>query len=267
MDGWASNNKEPEYTAIALDLASATKAFEKVKNILTLIRGVLGVPLVYVIRHLLIPENEDRDPAFREDDSKFTSHDNETTVCTAILTNEADYDLTYDELKVQGPFVPTFLTDSKKILSILHALFSTSGAWQHVKKFTATQNGRQVYRTLHSHFFGADKINTMYNDILTSLKAMYYNGDRKNFTSDKYCTAHVEQHNRHASLADYNVTPLKESMKIHHFEKGIRDPTLEFARNAILVNRANFPDFDSVMQLYMTSKRGQKSADTAQKKT
>jgi hypothetical protein len=176
---------------------------------------------------------------------------------TAILTDEADYDLTYDELKVQGPYVPTFLTDSKKILSILHALFSTTGAWQHVKKFTATQIGRQVYRTLHSHFFGADTINTMYNNILTSLKAMYYNSDRKNFTSDKYCTAHVEQHNRHTSLADYNVTPLKESMRIHHFEKGIRDPTLEFTRNAILVNRANFPNFDSVMKLYVTSKRGQ----------
>jgi len=126
---------------------------------------------------------------------------------TAILTNEADYDLTYDELKVQGPYVPTFLTDSKKILSILHALFSTTGAWQHVKKFTATQIGRQVYHTLHSHFFGADKITTMYNEILTTLEAMYYSCDLKNFTFDKYCTAHVEQHNRHASLADYNVPP------------------------------------------------------------
>ncbi len=34
-DGWAANNKEPEYTVIALDLASAAKAFEKVKTILT----------------------------------------------------------------------------------------------------------------------------------------------------------------------------------------------------------------------------------------
>ena len=48
-DGWAANNKEPEYTAIALDLASAAKAFEKVKTLLTRIRGVLGVLLVYVI--------------------------------------------------------------------------------------------------------------------------------------------------------------------------------------------------------------------------
>ena len=55
-DGWDTNNKEPEYTAIALDINSATKAFEKVKTILTRIREVLGVPLVYVIRHVLTPD-------------------------------------------------------------------------------------------------------------------------------------------------------------------------------------------------------------------
>jgi hypothetical protein len=48
-DGWAANNKEPEYTVIALDLTSAPKAFKKVKTLLTRVRGVLGVPLVYVI--------------------------------------------------------------------------------------------------------------------------------------------------------------------------------------------------------------------------
>ena len=51
-------------------------------------------------------------------------------------------------------------------------------------------------------------------------------------------------------------------MKIHYFEEGIKDPTLDAARNAILVNRSQFPDFNSVMQLYVTSKRTQKSEAT-----
>jgi hypothetical protein len=55
-----------------------------VKTILTRIQGVLGVPLVYVIRHLLIPKEEDDDLAFGDDDTiirkkpKYTSHDHET---------------------------------------------------------------------------------------------------------------------------------------------------------------------------------------------
>jgi hypothetical protein len=103
----------------------------------------------------------------------------------------------------------------KKVWAILHALFSTSSVWQHVKKFTVTQDGRQVYRTLHSHFFGADKVNTMVNDILLSLKLKIYQGDCKNWNFDKYYLAHVAEHNRHSSLLEYNIAPLEESMKIH----------------------------------------------------
>jgi len=226
-DGWAANNKEPEYTAIPLDLASAAKAFEKVKTILTRIRGVLGVPLVYVIRHLIIPEQSDQDPAFGDEDdpSQYTSHDHETISRCPILAENCNYNLEYDELEIQGPFVPTFLTDSKKVWAILHALFSTSSVWQHVKKFTLTQNGRQVYRTLHSHFFGKDKVDAMCNNIISSLKTKIYQGDRKNFNFDKYCLAHVAEHNRYSSLVEYGVTPLKESMKIFYFEDGIKDPS------------------------------------------
>ena len=199
-DGWAVNNKEPNYTAMTLDLASAAEAFEKVKTILTRIRGVLGVPLVYVIRHQPVPEVEERDPEFGGEDDPvtgecmYTSHDHEMITRCPIIANNADWDLEWEELEAQGPFVPSFLTDSKKVWAILHALFSTSSVWQHVKKFTTAQDGRQVYGTLHSHFFGKDKVNTMVNDILLSLKSKIYQGDRKNFNFDKYCLAHVAEH-------------------------------------------------------------------------
>jgi hypothetical protein len=242
-DSWAANNKEPEYTAIALDLTSAAKAFEKVKTILTRIRGVLGFPLIYVIRHQLVPEYEKDDFAFGDNGNangtpSYTSHDQEMISRCPILTDACDFTRFLDELEAHGPFVPTFLTDTKKVWAILHALFSTSNVWQHVKKFTTTQDGRQVYRTLHSHFFGTDKVNTMVNDVLSSLKLKIYQGDRKNWNFDKYCLVHVAEHNRHTSLLEYGIAPLEKSMKIHYFEEGIKDPTLDAARNAILVNFA-----------------------------
>jgi len=225
---------------------------------------MLGVPLVYVIRHLLIPEESERDPAFGDEDdptygaSQYTSHDHKTITRCPILAEKCNYNLEYDELEIQGPFVPTFLTDSKKVWAILHALFSTSSVWQHVKKFTVTQNRRQVYRTLHSHFFGKDKVNTMRNEIISSLKTKIYQGDCRNFNFDKYCLAHVAEHNRYASLEEYGVTPLEESMKILYTEDGIKDPTLDAAWNAILVDRTWFQDFESMMNMYVTSKRSQK---------
>ena len=96
-----------------------------------------------------MPDEPKNDPTFGEDEtiagkSQYTSHDHETITCCLILTEDCNYDLEFDELELQGPFVPTFLTDSKKVWAILHALFLTSSVWQHMKKFTVTQDGRQV---------------------------------------------------------------------------------------------------------------------------
>jgi hypothetical protein len=33
-DNWAADNKEPEFTSLTLDTATATKVFDKVKSIL-----------------------------------------------------------------------------------------------------------------------------------------------------------------------------------------------------------------------------------------
>jgi hypothetical protein len=42
-----------------------------------------------------------------------------------------------ENLKAYGLFVPTFLTDTKKVWSILLACFVLSSVWQHVKKFAS----------------------------------------------------------------------------------------------------------------------------------
>jgi hypothetical protein len=68
---------------------------------------------------------------------------------------------------------------------------------------------------------------------------------------DKYCTAHVDQHNCHAALAKWNVVPLEESMKIHYFKDGISDPSLAVFKTTILVDCTRFEDFESVMRVYV----------------
>jgi hypothetical protein len=89
-DNWDADNKEPEYTSLTLDTATATKVFDKVKTILGQVRGVTGMPLVYVIRVALIPEEEKDDPPFGDKDTKYTSIDMETIAHAPILSDEAD---------------------------------------------------------------------------------------------------------------------------------------------------------------------------------
>jgi hypothetical protein len=201
-DNWASDDKEPEYTPLTLDTATATKVFDKVKSILAQVCGVTGMPLVHVIRVVLIPEDKRNDPPFGEEDTNYTSVDMEMMARAPILSDNADFDEEFETLEAHGLSVPTFLTNTKKVRSILLACFGLSSAWQHVMKFAAQQNGRQAWRTLHDHFFGGDKVSTMVSEILLTLKSLHYSGDCKNFTFDKYCTAHVDQHNRHAALSE-----------------------------------------------------------------
>jgi hypothetical protein len=63
-DQWAAACTEPKYPLLTLDTSTATKAFDKVRTISGQTRGVTGVPLLYVIRVALVPEDDDNDPAF-----------------------------------------------------------------------------------------------------------------------------------------------------------------------------------------------------------
>jgi hypothetical protein len=92
-----------------------------------------------------------------------------------------------------------------------------------------------------------------------TLKSLHYSDDQRNFTFDKYCTAHVDQHNRHATLAKWNVKPLEETMKIHYFVGGITDPSFASVKSTILVDHQKFQDFDTVMRLYVNYKCSQKA--------
>jgi hypothetical protein len=211
------------------------------------------------MRILIIPEDKKDDPPFGEEDTKYTSVDMETTARTPILSDDANYKQDYDALKAHGQFVPSFLTDTEKIWSILLACFGFSSTWQHVKKLAAQQNGRHAWRTLHNHFFGRDKVNTMVSDILLALKSLHYSGDGKNLIFDMYCIAHVEQHNRHAALSKYGVAPLEKTIKIHSFEDGISDSSFSSVKSRILVDHQKFQEFDTVMRLYVNYKRMQKA--------
>jgi hypothetical protein len=194
-DEWRLGNKEPDYPAQTLDMALATKTFNKARTLLSRLRGETGIPLSYVIRGILKVKDAVDDPGFRATDSTYTSINSEVIMRAPILSSDTDSSDNDKKLKTVGPFHLSFLTDAKKVWVILHAQYATATAWQHIKKYLTTQNGRQVWRTLHTFFFGGDRINTMHSDIISTLTTLFYSGDRKNYNFDKYCTAHVEQHN------------------------------------------------------------------------
>jgi len=67
-------------------------------------------------------------------------------------------------------------------------------------------------------------------------------------------TLHVEQHNLHADLTEYGVSPIDESLKILWFQNGIKCPALDAAKASINANKANFTRYDTVKDTYVEFK-------------
>jgi hypothetical protein len=141
------------------------------------------------------------------------------------------------------------------VYNILHSCWGKSSWWHHVKKFSKTKNGRQVYQTLHTLLLGGQQVALTGNAICTKLQSFRYEGDHKSFNFNKYVNLHVEQHSHHADLQEYGVAPLAESLKTLWFQDEIRDPYLNAVKVSINANRAKFTDFDSVKDASIEFKR------------
>jgi hypothetical protein len=131
-----------------------------------------------------------------------------------------------ETLESDRPFEPSFLANMVMVYNNLHACWGKLSWWSHVKKFSKTKNGRQVYWTLHTLLLGEQQVVLTRNAIVTRLQSFRYEGDHKNFNFDKYVNLHVEQHNQHADLQEYGVAPLAENLKTLWFQDGIRTPPL-----------------------------------------
>jgi len=259
------DSKPPETPAMTLDPHSAAKAFSDMLIILGKMRGIAGHPLSYVPPpSLKVPYDTDMDdetedpPPFGQPGSPYVSINNELCRRAPILLidlSHTELSQSLETLESDGPFEPSFLANMVMVYNVLHACWGKSSWWSHVKKFSKTKNGRQVYRTLHTLLLGGQQVVSTGNAIVTRLQSFRYEGDRKNFNFDKYVNLHVEQHNQHADLQEYRVVPLAENLKTLWFQDGIRDPSLNAVKASINANRANFTDFDSVKDAYVEFKR------------
>jgi hypothetical protein len=113
-DKWRLGNKEPDYPAQTLNLASAAKTFNKTRTILTHERGLTGLTLSHVIQNILYPPPEVDDPAFGKPELVYSSIDLELISRAPILHPDADADDNKEELETKGPFAITFLMDAKR---------------------------------------------------------------------------------------------------------------------------------------------------------
>jgi hypothetical protein len=98
--------------------------------------------------------------------------------------------------------------------------------------------GQEWPTSLATALLGGDRIISTGSTIVAKLQTFSYDGDRKNFNFDKYVTLHIEQHNLHADLTKYGVTPLDKSFTILWFQNGIKCSALDAVKASINANKA-----------------------------
>jgi hypothetical protein len=209
------DTKQPKTQAMTLDPQSAAKAFTNMLILLGKMRGIAGHPFSYVPRSNLKGPNDanignetEAPPPFGQQVSPYFSIDDELCPRAPILrTDLTQFQLTasLETLESDRPFEPSFLANVVMVYNVLHACWGKSSWWSHVKKFSKTKNGQQVYWTCLTHsspWWATCCVNR--SAIVTKLQSLRYEGDRKNFNFDKYVNLHVEQHNQHADLQEYS---------------------------------------------------------------
>jgi hypothetical protein len=217
------DTKLSETPAVNLEPHLAAKTFNDMLILLVKIRGIAGHPLSYIPHpNLKGPNDADPDdetenpPPFGQPSSPYVSIDNELCHRVPILLTDLTHfqlSASLETLESDRPFEPSFLANMVMVFNVLHACWVKLSWWHHVKKFSKTKNGQHVYRTLHTIFPSRQHVVSTGSAIVTKLQSFRYEGDHKNFNFDKYMNLHVEQHNHHADLQEYGITPLAESLK------------------------------------------------------
>ena len=115
--------------------------------------------------------------------------------------------------------------------------------------------------TLHTLLLGGDQLVASGSAIMTKLQSLCYDGERRGFTFDKYCSLHVQGHVDHDDLQQYGVMPLPEALKILWFQNGIKDTTLDAVRASINASPGNFTTYTAVQDAYVNFRLQQKQND------
>ncbi len=224
----------------------AAKVFELVREHLGRYRGISGVPLSYVVREQPFPPFGP-DPMFTSTPrSRYESFDAEMIRRAPIYLNP--------DMGETGPLHPTFVADMTTVWEVLHDLFSAQPIWVHVKgkKLASSRNGRACFMELHRHILGHGNTHTMGLAIMDKLNATKFDGPTKNWTFDKYVSAHVDLHNQAEQLVSHGFEAISGHVKVNLFTRNISERAgFGPVAMSVIADSTLQGDFDRVKQLYV----------------
>jgi hypothetical protein len=201
-------------------VAQIRATIEELDHYFERILGANGAPLAYVTRRTVAPE--DWNQVF-------------------------DFDIR--EMIARAPHTPPFYSkDNAEVWSVIrHVLYDTEG-WSWISQFERARNGRAAYLAIKEHYLGSSNRSRIKMMADKALENTYYEGDKKSFTFEKYCSIHKMAHK---DLADYGE-PVSEDKKVRKLLANIRTTHLAAACAAVLATEHLYSSFDLTVN-YLTT--------------
>ena len=228
---------------VKVNFKNMPKTMELVMDVIRKKRGVTGARLDYVLRKELRPKTSASDPS-----TNYATIDEEVVARHPIVTSGAPADDSVAE--AQGPFDQHFVVDSQAVYDILFSIFGNTEAWTYSKDFRKGKWGRKLWMKLQSHYLGANMIDHMAAGMEATLRALTYRKATKNFNWNKFCAAHVEQHNIAKGLIEYGYPGLAEQAKFRYLLDGVLHEGCQTVKTTILASPELRSDFDACVNLF-----------------
>jgi len=138
-----------------------------------------------------------------------------------------------------------FNENNKRVWLMLRAVTHKTDAWSIIKGFARTQNGRQAYVSLTSHFKGRGHISQIKTDARNILERIFWKGNTRNFTFDVFVS---RLQGAYHDLAEYGDNRTDESKVDTPLTKVSADSSLSSACTFIRNDSQLSSDFTAAIQ-------------------
>ena len=201
------------------------RTMELIHEFLDSYLGKTQIPLGYVIRDDVTPP-ADPDPA-------------------------GGYQTIEDEMMRRAPHgCATFLTDNKKVWSIISKITRDENCYSYVKPAQRTQDGRAAYLMLYNHYLGPNNVNNMASTAEHNLSTVRYAGETKRYNFEKYVRHQIDQHTVLEGLIQHGHCGIDAGSKVRYLLNGIHTTALDSVKTQVLSTPGLLTDFDRCVNLF-----------------
>jgi len=152
-----------------------------------------------------------------------------------------------------------------KIWNILFQIFKDHPAFQYIRSFKRSKDGRGALFALKGHYLGRNMMNNMASNLEAQYAALTYSLETRRTPFESYVNKHVELFNIAEDLKQFGYSGIDPASRVRKFVNGIKTTSFDAVKNQIWSNIELQNDFDRVVNLFHDN-MAQRTAGTAEGK-